>query len=677
MYPGLSHKDQDPISIQQRGNIMSDNQSVSISGDAHKTYAAAMRKWSGWAKSRLTFGVPATSPLASTNMADRVFTINADELVLNPNRLMRKVTPFRMRQEAILTGAMLHEAAHARYSLWRGTVKDDPTFVHSDGTEPSEATIGLALLCEEPRIEGLMYRDQYINGANGLAWTPRAMAAHIMPMTTLSEDPDQMIMDLISSWVLRAGRLHALAGLGRMNSIPSWVNEFDTLLLDALEAHCADLPAKEYGGWRVLNYLINMVQWNGDMPSDGNSAAKVFANEDEEPHTGPFMIDRARKILEVLFPETDNPPSPSGGCGACAEAAGTPGQSDDQGEGGTPGQPEAGEPGEEGQGGEGEGLTEDQQARLDTLSALLAATEAKADVETKAAATDQQGKAPEPSNEDKQPGGLLGGKGLPSDLGGHWRQPTADEREIQKGAEKFLRDLVNPTEKSTTSLSETAAATVDPAALAEWKAGGRIHAPRFFKRTRREIDNSPPVKIAVLVDVSSSMDVLQAPSAMLSWALSNAALDLRNFAGRGAQVQSCLVHWGDSVKLVQPVGGVLPGIRVVPCRQGTSAMAGALAEVERQMPGFFDAPDKPEHRLLVQFTDWFLSSMGETESRAACIRALRAGVNMVSVSPHAGVAPDLMHVHNGAIGAPGKSIVVQYDKKQPGAVWKAAAEGLR
>lgn len=641
---------------------------VTITGAARKTYATAMRKWSGWPQARLSFAAPgedSPAQIAVTNQIEKSFTVNADVLVLNPHRVLDNITPFRMRQEAVLTGVMLHEAAHARFSHWKArTPEDVPNFLHSDGTVPGPRTLELATLCEEARIEGLMVRGQQAYGANGLGWTMRASAAHLLPMTNLSNDPNQMVMDVVSSWVLRAGRIMSADVYPR----PTWVKQFTDLLTDVLGDHCEMLPAGAYGAVTVRNTLVEMISWDGRMPTvaDHPSNASAFNDEDEVPHTGPYMIDRAREILSILFPDMDEDSMPSlgGGCAACASP-----ESDDQGDGEGLGHPAPADAGEE----QGEGSGEDGSDSPSPLGARLAQIEVNSEIDTKQACAIETTKAPAEQSSIKATGGALGGWGSGGSGQGGWRSPDKNEREIQKGAERFLRGLINPSETSRTAISDSPAATVDPAALAEWRAAGSQSDPRFFRRTRRDIQPNPPVKIALLVDISGSMDVLQKPSALLSWALSAAALDLRNFAGRGAQVESTLIHWGDDVHVIQPNGGVLPGIREVRCDEGTTAMGAALAEVERQMPGFFTPPEKPEHRLLVQFTDWMLSSRGESEAIGGCVRAMAAGVNMLSVTPHGRTMTELMRVESLAANHPGKSFNIKYDRSKPGQVWETAS----
>ena len=256
------------------------------------------------------------------------------------------------------------------------------------------------------------------------------------------------------------------------------------------------------------------------------------------------------------------------------------------------------------------------------------------------------------------------------------RQPNADNRAEQKRAEQFLRSMIEPAEGRVDSLSESPAATVDGAALQRWKAGGRTGAPRFFQRTRREVTPSPPLKVAVLVDVSSSMNVLQEPSSILSWAIASAAIDLRNFAGRGRQIESTLIHWGDWARVIQANGKPTQGILVAACREGTQAMPEAMDLVEQEIPGFGSLPDKPEHRLLVQFTDWRLWSpchQGVTEKVGG---AVANGVNMLTILPPRYSRGDHDRLIGEAAATPGAGTVAvaHYDPENPHRVWDYAQQ---
>lgn len=615
---------------------------VQISGDAMRALAGKIREWSGWPNARLVIGKPEGSPYASCTHHDRTFTVNANALVLNPHRVLLTVTPFRLRQEGVMTGLMLHEAGHARFSRWLPRSKEEAQrkpLLHSDGSVPSKATVSLARLMEEPRIEGLMAENEKNFGASGLAWTMRASAAHIVPTTPLSMDPERQIMDVIKSWTLRAGRQIAL-GERTGFDVRMWVHAFSGLLTDAVEAHIE-------------------AQGSGTARSDTRSVMRLL-NEmiTCDDHTGPTMIDAARDVLELLFPETpaDEQPQMSEGCSGQpqeepeedSEGDSEPEQGDGEPEEGDdpakPGEePAEGEEGSEDGDGEGDSEAESEDDGAgevsdesdtevepdDTEPEQSELAKALADMEAQAKADTEDEAEEEADAEPNNPSGAGEGAGGDGDKG--WRQPNKDEREIQKGAEKFLRELVNPSESSKVTLSDSPAATIDAAAFAAWKAGGMTSDPKFFRRLRRSVEPSPPVKIAILVDVSVSMGLLQKPSGLLSWALAAAAFDLRNFAGRGQQVESCMIHWGSTAKVIQRNGEMMPGIKEFACNEGTTVMHEALDLVEEQMPGFLAAPERPEHRLLVQFTDWQL--FGGWEARVKIHHALAVGVNMLSVVP--------------------------------------------
>lgn len=669
---------------------------VQVSPEAVRALATHLRAWSGWADARLEFGNPMPhSPYAACDMFTRTFVINPDTLVLNPNRVLLTVTPFRLRQEAVLTGAMLHEVGHARFTRWGGAQ------VHSDGTPAKAATIKLAMLMEEPRVEGLMAAASADIGATGLDWTMRAAAAHLMPMTKLHlGNPDQMVMDVIESWTKRAGRLIAFnmrTGLGLRN----WVNDYSSLLHTTM-----------------VNHLTTAT---GDADKAAASAIEVHkilrAMIGCDDHAGTTMIDLARDVLSTLFPETadEDMPEPSGGCSGSGEPdpegddegqddepedqpEDTPeddasdDESDEQDSGEGEAQPEdddasdddtsegesEGEasPGEaegesEGEAGTGEGEAAEPTAAEAALAAALAELNRSADDDI----TETQEEAVTTAPPSAAGGTVAGGAG-----GGSFRYPTADERGVAKAAERFLRDLIDSSETVTRSLSESPSSSIDGAAYAAWKAGGQTRDPMFFKRLRRTSAPTPPVKIAILVDVSVSMDELQAPSALLAWSLASAALDLRNFAGRGQQVESCMINWGSSADVIVGVGDRVPGIRTYPAGDySTSALGRAMGLIEEQMPGFFDITEHPVNRLIVNFTDWEINGCMR-ETKAVLDKAFASGVNMLSVVPH-GWRAHGKHVEYRdmmAVRGARRSVesLVRYDPSNPGGVWEHAAKAL-
>lgn len=638
---------------------------MKISVEALRAYNRAMRGWSGWADSVLRFEKPTIEGVAAMCSHDtHTFLADPEQLLLNPNRVLLNVTPFRMRQEAVLTGALLHEAGHARYSKWQPrTPEAVASFAHSDGEPVAAPTLALARLMEEPRIEGRIAAEAPRIGADGLEWTMRASAAHLLPMTELSTDPAQRVMDIISSWALRAGRQIALYEAGMVRQVPTWVGDYNTFLNSVLVEH------------------LTTLQTQGAEVDDPHSVALQIASGlnamiRQRSDAGLTMVDIAREVLDALFPETppDERPSPNGQ--GCSEAQQSGGSSPSQESGEGEGQPDAGGAGEEQEDGEGEASEgEASEGEASEGQAETAEQAAQSERLAQIEATAEQSDKAEAREEMKSSGGLKGGTGDSVSSAG-WRQPTKEEREVQKRAEKFLRNLIDPAEAAKRSITDSPSSTVDGAALAVWRASGETHDPRFFVRTRREVEPSPPVKIAVLVDVSSSMEQLQEPSALLSWALANAAVDLRNFAGRGKQIESTLIHWGNSARVIQENGTMLPGIRTVSCREGTHAMGRALALVEEQIPGFFSAPEHPENRLLVQFTDWELAHTPDPMPWLE--RAAKAGVNMLTVTPKrwSEFRTSLPSVLSQCTG-PWSTSRINYDPKNPERVWDAATQLLR
>lgn len=651
---------------------------VEVSGEALHNLSVKMREWSGWPDAKVHLGVPVGSPFARCDMDTRTFTVNADALVLNPNRVLLTVTPFRLRQEAVLTGAMLHEAGHARHSHWM-----EHGAVHGDGTPASKQTVALARLMEEPRVEGLMVRDASEIGAPGLDWTMRASAAHLIPTTRLTlSNPGQQVMDLIDSWAKRAGRQIGFAQY-KGTRLPGWVGQFGSLLHTSLVAHLSQFEDPLSGETDATAQALKVMSLLQDM---------ILCTD----NTGPTMLDTAREVLAILFPETDgdsdDAPMPGdphdepeqGDEGESAPSGSEQGDEDgdeegtsapsedeqdsDEGEGQSPGdEPGDGEQDSQPEQGEGEG---EQDSQPEPSEAEQALAKALADMEAAAASqTEDEAEAEQTS----------GGTGGEADLSGGFRHPSKDEREVQKKAEHFLRDLISPTESSKVSLTESPSAMIDGAALSAWRAGGASRDPRFFKRTRREVEPAPPVKIAVLVDVSASMEMMQHPSALLSWAVASAAFDMRNFAGRGQQIESTLIHWGSQARVIQRNGEMLPGIRSVPCNEGTSALHTAMDLVAEQIPGFFDFTDRPLNRLIVNFTDWELGWGCRDEVKDRVKQAMEVGINMINVVPSIREV-ERYSSYPGVMAAAriqrGVSTLVQYNRANPDLIWDEATKAL-
>ena len=280
---------------------------VTVSNEAMRALSFTMREWSGWPTSTVVNGVPQVSPYAECDHTTRTFTADLRRLLLNPNRVLNSVTPFRLRQEAVLTGCLLHEAGHARHSHWLPRTEAEALahpLVHGrvikpavigvpwdasptewSGTPPTKQTIGLARLMEEPRVEGLMARNADKIGARDLAWTMRASMAKLSPTTVLSMNPDQRIMDFITSWTLRAGKQIAVAEHTSYR-LPHWVGAFTSLLHQALNAHFDEMesPTPVQDTNRVISLLHDMIICEDDR--------------------GTTMVDLARHVLDILFPET-------------------------------------------------------------------------------------------------------------------------------------------------------------------------------------------------------------------------------------------------------------------------------------------------------------------------------------------------------------------------------------
>lgn len=111
-----------------------------------------------------------------------------------------------------------------------------------------------------------------------------------------------------------------------------------------------------------------------------------------------------------------------------------------------------------------------------------------------------------------------------------------------------------------------------------------------------------------------------------------------------------------------------------------------MRAAETEIPGIFDAPETPENRLLVLFTDWELSFTGGDEARAAVGDALSNGVNLLSVKPDVPYSKSSkmaaeryreMVLRASASETRGKEATVVYDPNNPSQVWSEAERLLR
>jgi len=603
---------------------------VTISGEVHAGYSNLLRDWSGWPDATLLFGEPEAgkSPYARTYMDSRSIMANADRLVLNPNRVIITFTPFRVRQEAILTGVLMHEAGHARHSHWQPVPE-----THADGVAVAPQTVAFAKVCEEARVEARMAT---VESAAYLAWSMRASAAYLLPPTDLTDTTDaEQIMATLTSWCLRAGRQIALRAALPDYVLPTWVGDFNSLvhelLVDYFEAAIAsgdrlDLvdPANTLA--RRVEGLIRSMFYPLDSVVD--------------PDSSTYMIDQSRKVLEILFADPAQSPAPADPHGGededdegDDEGEDSPSEdegddeSDDEGEGEGESTSEADSPGEGSAEGQGDQPGDGASASTEAAQTILSSMETQADNAAAFEGREEQANTAPPESGPGQ-----GYSNFPSPAANStWRLPTPEERKVAHEAGKFLRQLIEPSDSARVIRTETPTSTIDAGEHAAWKAGGQVRDPMFFRRTKRQVLPAPPVRIAVAVDRSISMDVMVKPSALLSWALTSAAVDLRNYAGRGAQVEACLVHWGTTVDVIATPKTPMPLMLDHECDQGTSVHGEAMDAIEDILPGFFAPSETPVNRLLVNFTDWIFAPNPTSEKRMT--QALRNGVNCLSVVP--------------------------------------------
>lgn len=682
-----------------------------ISPQAIETLRGYMKDWSGWDDLKLSLGKPQQTSIGETDHLNHHITINPDEVLLNPNKVLTSVTPFRLRQEAVMTGVMLHEAAHARFSTWRPrTPKDRAIWTLADGSLVTPAIEQLAVLVEEARIEGAMATKyspdigKKLTDADkltsSLLWTLLASAMKFVPATQLPTDPDEQVMSVISAWVLRSARMDRLPSyvLGGKVNFSSWskdylailhktvLNHFERLDLEhpnAGDNQASTSPSPKHKSGktrRVLSLLQSMVAWR-DIP---NTPTKAYYSSRLKKRIFPaaLNVEFAAEVIGLLYPHLDDdqvPTPPTSGCGF-GQPQDQQDQQDQQEGGQDNGQNQQDQKDQGGQsnsdgsssdstGGSSSSAGSSQNQQLQQIQQQQEKlNKALQNLDRKAIQKIQQSVHEIVNSREEIK--------LDTVLPQYTQTPTKEDRALADQASKFLRHRIDAAEVMISSLSDTPSANVDGAALSAWKASGQVQSPHFFRRDRRDVRPSPPIQIGILVDISGSMEPMQQPSARLAWSLASAARDLSNFAGRGTQVSMSMVHWGSTARVVVGANDKVQGLHIAPCNEGTHRMGDGLELLEREMPGFLRGSDVPTNRLLIQFTDWEIFGSGFSHAKAVLDLALDTELSMISVMPdennflNAGLAQ-----HNRAVGDHALSPRVKtmtFKKGDDDKVWETA-----
>lgn len=480
----------------------------------------------------------------------KVLTINLDKVLSFGKDAPEKLDTIEdWRLFPVLAGVAAHESAHAKYTRWHDTAENpfpqslvNPDYnpdhpkrwvpnpdwrpKPTDDTDPNyEADqlasllperiedvdyqgpeyfpvrevggklVELAKVLEEPRVERLGRTHFTKTWKKALEFS----ASHLtLESVDEMDDDDQQPLDAaVNLAVLVGGRLAA----GTLGATDSSRAAAQKVLDSAQKVIEASLPESTDPFHTIMGIV----------------SSSVFDNEHDDANS---HLEAARQILAIVHPEsTDDPDSGKG------NEDGTGGQQQSSSAAGMPGA-----------GGEDAGEAPDP-------SALAAAQEALSEALEQAMAEAQEGLAElgteggeraEKEEEAQQAEQKSEGYGTTNEAPrlpqiDRYEEPDAADREMYRRCLDWMQRQIQP--------------TVTEGEYGQWMAGGgsrfnprsfirdnlaghRVNQRTDWDRPFETIKPAPPVKVAILLDGSGSMNTQARFSARVAWAVANAAAEL-------------------------------------------------------------------------------------------------------------------------------------------------------
>lgn len=478
----------------------------------------------------------------------------------------------------VAVGAILHEAMHARHSLW-------PRAVYSDASV-ANAEERLVYKClEEVRTE-----------ANGVRNFPenksflRASALHLVmdDMLTREEMLAQGHLHMAQLMILTAGRVEA--GVLEDGDVK--------LVLEA--AHEA------YGEELVGKLRMLMLQ-----------AANAKADTDYAP-----LLSIAREYLELLREAGHDPAAGedelSEAIKQLLQALGAPGESDAASE--------------------GEGESRDSGAPSGLLQALAEAIEDAARQEglaqemqelSEEAAAKARAEAKEKAEQEDVASEVFGRGTGPA---GHQTRSRLVEVRPPKGPERaaavsLSKDFERARYRDRVAIKRASA--VPPGRLKMRSAmqgdierlQGRMATATPWENTRRYHEEDPELKVGVMVDISGSMSRAMEPMASTAWVLSEAV--------RRVQGKAAMVMYGNDVFPTLSPGQHLDEVNVYSASDGTERFDKGF----KALNGKMNLLNSRGARLLVVVSDLYHQAHEIEAARRWFDHCKRQGVAVLVVAP--------------------------------------------
>lgn len=464
------------------------------------------------------------------------------------------------------TGAILHEALHARFSRWdiETAAKELPHNVHQ-----------ALMLLEEGRIEALGVR---VFPKNRVFLRASALEIAIADMSKLGEK------------TLNTQTSAQLAGLALARVDAGVLSAHDVQpVADALQVTLGD---------EVIAKLQSI--W-----------VRFQAHTD---HTNALpLYDLAREWVAVVTEKSEE--SGEGQDGQDGQD-GTPGGQGEPGQGGTSSSPSISEILEalaeaaENVAIDNQSEITDQQIAEEWAETVQEkANESKQQAENQSIASEVFGKGTGPQEGVKTSSRLV-----------ERRQPTSAERISAVTVAKLL-DKARYRDRSETEIKSvlppgrlSSRALVQGQAL---KSKGIMAQTEPWKRTARKHTEDPTLKVGVLVDISGSMGAAMEPMAVTAWVMSEAT--------KRVQGKAAMVYFGSDVFPTLKPGQHLPDVQIYSAPDGTEKFDKAFKAID----GSLNLLGGSGARLLVVVSDGCFTG-SETEAAKKWLKACeRAGVAVV------------------------------------------------
>lgn len=504
--------------------------------------------------------------------ADRKYlTLNLDSL-LNGKSIPSSLGSIEdWRQYPILAGVAGHESGHARWSLWDSGEIPMPEFLPNPNFDPAHpepkmknpnfgkmipapkterVSLGGTAEPEEEKPEPEFIADPDYKGPENF---PVSETGKLMDIAKLLEEPriERLGVSTFTKTWRRAMQFSA------SHLILERVDEDDAEGRDPLDAalHLAILV----GGRQIAGTLgvsfesrqgVRKVLDSAQKVIETALAEKMQANPKFDPyheimsvvndavfnddHEDPIPhLEFARRILEIIHPETANDPDSGSGEGEGEEGEGGSGAGAAMPGAGSssPGEDES----EDGEGeGEGDGSAGDA-ARQMAQAIAEAMREAKEEM-TQALDSMVSDMKQETKVEQEQPEqDGSGGFGIVRFLNerapqiARYEDPNHDDRELYRKALRWMEGRIAPTvtQADVDQWLPMGGARLDVRSYIRDNMAGHVLNQRTDWSTVSEtVKPAPPVKLAVMLDGSGSMSSRARWSASIGWAAANAAAQL-------------------------------------------------------------------------------------------------------------------------------------------------------